>query len=79
MGRRKNNPELVQELIDRKWTMPQDEFEEKYYSLSSSDRWKVGEALDKMDEEFMSDDFEELLEEQQYYERMYLKKKVSRR
>ncbi len=41
MGRRKNNPELVEELIEGRWTMDQDEFEEKYFSLSSSDMGKV--------------------------------------
>ena len=56
MGRRKNNPELVQELIDGRWDMDQDEFEEKYNSLSSSDMCKVGEAIDGMEAEFMSDD-----------------------
>lgn len=55
MGRRKNNPDLVQELIDGRWTMSQTEFEEKYFSLSSSDMSKVAEAIDKMEDEFMSD------------------------
>lgn len=54
MGRRKNNPELVEELVDGRWTMDQDEFEEKYYSLSSSDMSKVAEAIDGMEEEFLS-------------------------
>lgn len=56
MGRRKNNPDLVQELIDERWTMDQDEFEEKYYSLSSSDRSKVSEAINGMEDEFINDD-----------------------
>lgn len=56
MGRRKNNPDLVQELIDARWTMDQDEFDEKYYSLSSSDMSKVSEAIYGMEDEFMSDD-----------------------
>ncbi len=56
MGRRKNNPELVQELIDGRWTMDQEEFEEKYFSLSSSDMSKVGEAIDGMDAEFFEED-----------------------
>ena len=56
MGRRKNNPDLVQELIDGRWTMDQDEFEEKYYSLSSSDMSKVGEVINGMEDEFMSYD-----------------------
>ena len=58
MGRRRNNPELVEELIDGRWTMDQDEFEEKYYSLSSSDMSKVSAAINSMEDEFMSDDFD---------------------
>ena len=53
MGRRKNNPELVDELIEGRWTMDQAEFEEKYYSLSSSDMSKVADAIDGMESEFM--------------------------
>ncbi len=56
MGRRKNNPSLVEELIDGRWTMDQDEFEEKYYSLSSSDMGKVSEAIYGMEAEWMNDD-----------------------
>ncbi len=56
MGRRKNNPDLVEELIEGRWTMDQDEFEEKYYSLSSSDMSKVSDAIDGMEDEFMSQD-----------------------
>lgn len=59
MGRRKNNPELVQELIDQRWTMDLDEFDEKYYSLSSSDMSKVGEAINGMEAELMSNDMPE--------------------
>lgn len=59
MGRKKNNPELVQELIDGRWTMDQDEFEEKYYSLSSSDMGKVSEAIGGMEDEFMHSDVDE--------------------
>ena len=55
MGRRKNNPDLVDELIEGRWTMDQDEFEEKYYSLSSSDMSRVAEAIDGMEDEFMSE------------------------
>ena len=55
MGRRKNNPDLVDELIEGRWTMDQDEFEEKYYSLSSSDMSRVAEAIDGMEGEFMSE------------------------
>ena len=33
MGRRKNNPDLVDELIEGRWTMDQDEFEKKYYEI----------------------------------------------
>lgn len=56
MGRRKNNPDLVQELIDGRWTMDQDEFEAKYASLSSSDMSKVADAIDGMEAEWMDDD-----------------------
>lgn len=51
MGRRRNNPDLVDELIQGKWTMDQEEFEEKYYSLSSSDMSKVSAEIYKMDDE----------------------------
>ena len=54
MGRRKNNPGLVQELIDGRWTMDPDEFDKKYASLSSSDMTKVGDAIDGMEDEFMN-------------------------
>lgn len=56
IGRRKNNPDLVDELIDGLWTMDQDEFEEKYSSLSSSDRSKVSEAINRMRSEWLEDD-----------------------
>lgn len=56
MGRRKNNPELVEELIEGRWTMDQDEFEEKYASLSSSDMSKVASAIGDMEDEFMNAD-----------------------
>ena len=56
MGRRKNNPDLVQELIDGRWTMDQDEFQDKYSSLSSSDMFKVSDAIDGMQSEWMGDD-----------------------
>lgn len=62
MGRRKNNPDLVNELIEGRWTMDQDEFEEKYYTLSSSDMSKVASAINGMEDEFMNgldDDDEE--------------------
>ena len=51
MGRRRNNPDLVDELIQGKWTMDQQEFEDKYYSLSSSDMSKVSAEIYKMDDE----------------------------
>ena len=56
MGRRKNNPDLVEELIDGLWTMDQDEFDSKYFSLSRSDMSKVSAAIDGMEAEFMGDD-----------------------
>lgn len=53
MGRRRNNPDLVQELIEHRWdsTMSQEEYEEKYFSLSSSDMSKVAAAIDGMEGE----------------------------
>ena len=59
MGRRRNNPDLVDELIDGRWTMDQDEFEEKYYSLSRSDMSKVADAINGMEDEFMNGDYDE--------------------
>jgi hypothetical protein len=58
MGRRANNPELVQELIDRRWdeTLEFDEYNEKYLSLSSSDMSKVAAAIDGMEKEFLESD-----------------------
>ena len=56
MGRRKNNPDLVDELIDGRWTMDQDEFEEKYNSLSSDDKSKVSSVIYGMESEWISDD-----------------------
>lgn len=54
MGRRKNNPDLVNELIDGLWTMDDAEFEEKYNSLSSSDMSTVSDAVHGMEDEWMS-------------------------
>ncbi len=59
MGRRRNNPDLVDELIEGRWTMDQDEFEEKYYSLSSSDMSKVAEAINGVEDEFMNGDYDD--------------------
>jgi hypothetical protein len=58
MGRRRNNPELVQELIDRRWddTMSEQEYTEKYLSLSSSDMSTVAAAIDGMEAEFFAGD-----------------------
>lgn len=51
MGRRKNNPALVKELIDGLKTMDDDEFEVKYNSLSSTDMSRVGMAIDHMNDD----------------------------
>ena len=60
MGRRPNNPDLVQELIDRRWddTMG-DEWDQKYASLSSSDMSQVSAAVGGMEAEFLGDDDDE--------------------
>lgn len=57
MGRRPNNPDLVQELIDRKWdnTMGE-EWDRKYASLSSSDMSQVAAAVGGMEAEFLGAD-----------------------
>lgn len=61
MGRRRNNPDLVQELIDRRWddTMSEQEYTEKYLSLSSSDMSQVAAAIDGMEAEFFTGDADE--------------------
>lgn len=46
---RKGNPELVQELMDGLWTMPQDEFNEKFETLNMRDKGKLNRL---MNEEF---------------------------
>ncbi|MBQ3392241.1 MAG: hypothetical protein IJG52_02385 [Lachnospiraceae bacterium] len=58
MGRRKNNPGLVRELIERIWTMDDDEFQTKYESLSSSDMSKVANAIDHMGDKWTKDSSE---------------------
>lgn len=63
MGRRKNNPDLVEELIDGRWTMDDDEFEEKYNSLSYSDMSKVSKVIEGMKDEMMNEIFDENDEE----------------
>ena len=55
MGRRKNNPNLVKELLSGLWTMSDKLFEEKFNSLSSSDRSKISDVIDHM-----SDDEEDM-------------------
>ncbi|NLG03830.1 MAG: hypothetical protein GX567_08410 [Clostridia bacterium] len=56
MGRRRNNQDLVDELLEGRWTMDQDEFEEKYASLSSDDMSQVSAAINGMEAEWMNDD-----------------------
>jgi hypothetical protein len=58
MGRRSNNPDLVQELIDRRWdkSLSQEEYTEKYNSLSSSDMSEVASAIGGMERELLGDD-----------------------
>lgn len=56
MGRKKRNSSLVQELINRRWTMDQEEFENKYNSLSLDDMCEVADAIDNMQNEYMDSD-----------------------
>ena len=51
MARKMDNPELVQELLDGLWTMPQWEFEMKYAQLSKRDMSIVASAINKMDKQ----------------------------
>ena len=57
----RSNPELVQELIDGRWTMDQDEFERKYNSLSSRDMDKVMKAINGMEKEMYQNDLYDTL------------------
>lgn len=59
MGRRRNNPKLVEELFDGLWTMDESEFTEKYESLSSSDMSIVSDAINGMEKESMNRFFED--------------------
>jgi len=45
-------------LIDRRWdeSLSQEEYTEKYNSLSSSDMSEVGSAIGGMESEFLGDD-----------------------
>lgn len=55
MGRRRNNPELVEELIDNLWTLDHDDWDTKYESLSGSDKHKVAGAVNDMEKEYFAD------------------------
>lgn len=55
MGRRKNNPELVEELLNNLWTLDHDDFDAKYESLSMSDKHKVAGAIADMEKEYFAD------------------------
>lgn len=57
MGRRKNNPNLVEELIRNLWTLDHDDWDEKYESLSSSDKHKVAGAVHDMEKEYFADTY----------------------
>ena len=48
MGRRKNNPDLVDELISRRWdeSLGQKEFEEKYIGQGMNENRTMEETLD---------------------------------
>lgn len=55
MGRRRNNPELVEELIDNLWTLDHDDWDAKYESPSGSDKHKVAGAVNDMEKEYFAD------------------------
>lgn len=55
MGRRRNNPELVEELIDNLWTLDHDDWDAKYESLSGSDKHRVAGAVNDMEKEYFAD------------------------
>lgn len=55
MGRRRNNPELVEEPIDNLWTLDHDDWDAKYESLSGSDKHKVAGAVNDMEKEYFAD------------------------
>lgn len=59
MGRRKNNPVLVQELIDNLWNLEYENWDEKYYSLSSGDMSKVSNAVNYMKAEYFTSYYNE--------------------
>lgn len=62
----KDNPDLVDELIDEKWIMDSEEFDRKYEMLNTSDRMKVTAATITMEGFFIDDkfiDYEECEEE----------------
>ncbi len=59
MGRRRNNPELVEELIDNLWTLDHDDWDAKYESLSSSDKHEVAGAVNDMEKEYFADTSED--------------------
>ena len=46
-----DHSDLVQELIDGRWTMGQNEFEEKYALLNDDEREEVDAAIDGMNNE----------------------------
>lgn len=53
MGKKLDNPELVNELIDNLWNRrySQSEFERKYNSLSDRDMAEVSRAIGRMEKE----------------------------
>lgn len=54
-----NNQELVDELIEKRWTMDDEEFEKKYESLTLDDKCKVSDAIYNMENEMMDDLYSE--------------------
>lgn len=69
----KDNPDLVDELIDERWMMDPEEFDRKYATLNASDMLKVASATIAADGFFIDDnfiDYEEEDEEDEYEEEL---------
>lgn len=53
-----DKPSAIRELIDKHWTMDQDEYEEKYGALTDNDRSFVASVIEEMGRRFLNGDFD---------------------